>query len=73
MNAPKKTFVLFAQIAGKRNRTIDIEATIVCNNPGLPKLVLGVSKPVKVDCIEGIYAHGKKQAIISVRPAITPR
>ena len=70
--APINILVRFAQMAGIKNKMIEIIVKKFKNNPGFPNLVPFVSKPEMVICSETTMLHGKKEQKSTTKAAIIP-
>jgi hypothetical protein len=70
--APIKILVRLAQMAGIKNKIIEIIVKKFKNSPGLPKRVPLVSNPEMVICSETTILHGKKEQTSTIKAAIIP-
>lgn len=70
--APIKILVRLAQMAGIKNKMMDIMIKKFKNSPGFPNLVPLVSKPEMVICSETTMLHGKKEQKSTTKAAIIP-
>jgi hypothetical protein len=70
--APINILVRFAQMAGMRNKIIEIIVKKFKKSPGLPKRVPFVSNPEMVICSETTILQGKKEHTSTNKAAIIP-